>query len=148
MANQTKEMSMETPTYTTKHGGKFKIEYEESTNVWRAEMEDEYVVASSLRELKEKLDRKTSPKAKSRKVPCLVKESYQGTLSFAHATSVDDHDYYIRVTRTKVYTDNEKNRELMAEIATVHAELMTLNTKMNILHNKLVPFDIAQLKDE
>jgi hypothetical protein len=148
-----------TETYTTKSGETFKIEYEERGNAWRAEMEGEYITAPSLRELKEKLDKKTSPKVKSRRVPCLVRSGHATTLSPAHATSIDDRHYQIRVTYEKggtreqvnrhaVYANNERNRALAVEIADVHGQQQALHSKMLALSTKLEAFDIDQLKDD
>jgi hypothetical protein len=149
--------------YTTKSGDEVKIEYVEHGNQWRAEMQDEFVTAPSLRELKEKLDKKTSPKAKARRIPCLVREGYQATLAPAHATSTDDHNQYVRVTyektkhgralreqvsRSKVFANSEHNRALAVEIGAAVKELNDMSKRISALGEKLVPFDLAQLKDE
>jgi hypothetical protein len=141
--------------YTAKSGDKFEIEYNEGTNTWQAEFEDEAISHESLSGLKERLDRKTSPKAKARKVPVLASEGYG--LVKGVATSVTDAGQTIRVTTStgervrvnkgRVYSANTDNQKLADEIEELFKQKREIEKQLADMRRKLAPLDIDLLMD-
>lgn len=160
---------MRTP-YMAPDGTKVSIEYEEDANRWNCVLNEEHIRAESLAKLKEKIDRRLSPKAKARKVPCFYTAGYSDRLREGSATSLTDDAYFVRVSPTTsemkrpgsyggtrqreqvnknvVYAHSPTNVKLVEQITALSNEQAALNKKERTLREKLTPFDIDLLRDE
>lgn len=148
--------------YTTVDGTTIEIEYNEANNAWLCTLSDlehhgERLSNESLAKLKESIDRRFSPKAKSRRVAVLVESRYEGGLSSAVATSITPSSGYVRISRQDgtreqvskrgVYADTPENRELAAQIKTVVEQQRALHKTQVALEGKLTHLDPKLLED-
>jgi hypothetical protein len=147
-----------TTNITLKDGATVRVDYNELANVWEGLVDDERVRAESLAKLREKLERKTSPKAKARKVPALLKEHYGAGIKVVFATSlVGDGRDYARVTHANgsreqvavrmLYADTPANREHMAKIKELASQERVLADQREKVAQLLTRFDLKQLED-
>ena len=143
--------------YTAPDGSTVEVRYDEASDNWFAELDDEPLRAETLTKLKEKIDRRLSPKAKARRIPAFFAE-YSGPPVPCVATSLTDRGAYIRISFGKknerkqvsfnyVYADTPENRKLIEEIIALHEQENSIYQQQQALKQKLAAFDVEQLKD-